>query len=99
MEGQMYANGHMVTAHSGGFRNFYMMGFPDADQARHKIDVMFPTPDGASVLAPLSEETLAHHEVMLGGFWLCCTIEEKTGKETANGFSNAKGGGRKKIRG
>jgi hypothetical protein len=97
-EGQMYSNGHMVTAEDGGSRNFYMMGFPDADQARHKIDVMFPTPHGAYVLAPLSETTLAHHEVMQGQIWLCCTMEEKTGKETSSGF-DPKGRGKKKIRG
>jgi hypothetical protein len=95
----MWSNGHMVTAHSGGFRKFYMMGFPDADQARHRIDVEFPTPDGARVLAPLDEQTLVHHEVHQGSFWLCCTIEEKTGKEASSAFSGAKGGGRKRIRG
>ena len=92
----MYSNGHMVTAHNGGFRYFYMMGFPSAEQACHVIDVEFPTPDGASVLAPLSEDTLAHHEVMQGQFWLCSTIDERTGEETLNRF-DPEGGG--KIRG
>lgn len=99
MEGRMWSNGHMVTAVSGGLRNFYMLGFPDADQARHKVDVEFPTPDGACVLAPLDEQALVHHEVMQGAVWLCCTIDEKTGKEVTNGFSDARGGGRKRIRG
>jgi hypothetical protein len=91
----MYSNGHMVTSHDGGIRKFYMMGFPDPDQARHVIDVNYPTPDGASVLAPLREETLVHYEVTQGAVWLCSTIDEETGKEISNEFE-ARGG---RIRG
>jgi hypothetical protein len=90
-------SGHMVTAAGAGHRNFYMVNIADPKQACAKVDKLFTVASHA--LAPMSDVTLAHHDVGPGQIWICSTVREDNGKVTSSGFSDAKGGGRMGIRG
>jgi hypothetical protein len=82
-EGRM--SGYMVTTLGGGYRNFYMVNAENPERARAEVNKEYKGTN-AEVLAPVSDETLAHFATVPASIWLCCTVEEATGKVTSNQF-------------
>jgi hypothetical protein len=65
-------SGYMVAAAHKDGRSFFMVNTDKRDGACGEVNRVTGQ-DNAEVLAPLSDETLAHHDVRPGQPWLCFT--------------------------
>jgi hypothetical protein len=65
-------SGYMVVAEHKDGRSFFMVNTDKPDGARGEVNRVTGL-DTAQALAPLSDETLAHHDVRPGQPWLCFT--------------------------
>lgn len=65
-------SGYMVAAIVGGVKGFYMVNREDPDRACEEV-LHCTSGKYAEALAPLSDETMAHHEVRPEEPWLCFT--------------------------
>jgi hypothetical protein len=84
----------MVTTDNGnGARNFYMVASDTPEGAVAAVNGQMKT-NNAVALAPVSDETLAHFSTTPASIWLCCTMDERTGKLTSSQFKDGPVGGR-----
>lgn len=80
-------SGFMVTTLGQGYRNFYMVNSDDPERACAEVNKTMNCED-ANALAPVSDATLEHFATVPGSIWLCCTVEEASGKVTGNQFGD-----------
>lgn len=86
--------GYMVTTDNGnGIRNFYMVAAGDPEGAVADVNRQMNTRN-AVALAPVTDETLAHFATTPASIWLCCTLDEATGKLASSQFKDGPVGGR-----
>lgn len=78
-------SGHMVTVESKEHRSFYMVNTAKPDHACGEVNRVTGL-DNAQALAPLADETLAHHDVRSGQPWLCFT-SNLTGEVASSRFA------------
>jgi hypothetical protein len=75
----------MVTAEHNGARSFYMVNTDRPDRACDEINKITGL-DSAQALAPLSDVSLAHHDVRPGQPWLCFTTNGPTAEIASSRF-------------
>jgi len=78
-------SGHMVAAEHKDGRLFYMVNSDKAEGACGEVNQLTGL-DNAQALAPLSDETLLHHDVRPGQPWLCFT-NDPTGEVASSRFA------------
>jgi hypothetical protein len=77
-------SGYMVATESKDGRSFYMVNTDKPDWACGEVNRVTGQ-DNAEALAPLTDETLAHHDVRSGQPWLCFT-NDPSGKVASSRF-------------
>ena len=79
-------SGYVVTTDNGNdHRNFFMVNNADPKLACAEIN-RFMKLDNAVALAPMSDATLDHFQVVAGTPWLFTTLHSPTGKVTSSQF-------------
>ncbi len=78
-------SGYMVSTESKDHRAFYMVNSDRPDWACGEVNRVTGL-DNARALAPLSDETLKHHDVRSGQPWLCFSTDLATGKVASSRF-------------
>ena len=78
-------SGYMVMSEYKDGRSFYMVNTDRPDFACGEVNKITGL-DNAQALAPLSDETLAHHDVRSGQPWLCFTTNGPTAEIASSRF-------------
>jgi hypothetical protein len=78
-------SGYMVAVEHKDGRSFYMVNTGKPDGACGEVNRVTGL-DNAQALAPLTDDTLAHHDVRSGQPWLCFT-SDATGEVASSRFA------------